>query len=139
MAIAGYTAVVPRLMSGFNLNMEDCVSIGNYLESIDFYKHCKSMASLGKNEEKDNEAIGETKKVGRKPIGDDLENDNTEISISQGNNVSDIKEFVNKSKCLKCGELIESGEFLCDDCLEEEYEIRLQEVMYSEKQYNLQE
>lgn len=135
MAIAGYTAVIPRLMSGFNLNMEDCVSIGNYLESIDFYKHCKSMASLGKEDEK----IGETKKVGRKPVGNDLENDNTEISISQGNNVSDIKEFSGISHCLKCGEPVENGEFLCDDCLEEEYEIRLQEVMSFIKQDNIQE
>lgn len=126
MAIAGFTPVIPRLMSSFNLNMEDCTSVNNYLESIDFYKHCKPMTVVGK-EQADN--LGETKKVGRRPIGDDLENDNTEISISQGNNVSDIKEFVNDTCCLRCGNEVEHGEFLCDDCLEEEYESRLKETL----------
>lgn len=126
MAIAGFTPVIPRLMSSFNLSVEDCVSINTYLDSIDFYKNCKPMTVVGK-EQVDN--LGETKQVGRKPIGDDIENDNTEISVSQGNNVSDIKEFSNDSCCIKCGNEIEHGEFLCDDCLEEEYEIRLKEVM----------
>ena len=126
MAIAGFTAVIPRLMSSFNLSVEDCVSVNNYLESINFYDGCKPMTVVGK--EKTDQMI-ETKKVGRKPVGNDLENDNTEISISQGNNVSDIKEFAAQNRCLKCGVEIENEEFLCDDCLEEEYEIRLEQNM----------
>ena len=126
MAVAGFTPILPRLMSSFNLNMEDCVSVSNYLDSIDFYKNCKPMTVVGKEHI---DELGQTKQVGRKPVGDDLENDNTEISIAQGNNVSDTKEFENITHCLRCGNEIESGEFLCDDCLEEEYEIRLQEVM----------
>ena len=128
MAIAGFTSVLPRLMSSFNLNMEDCVSIGNYLSSIDFYKNCKPMTVIGKEQ---TDELGVTKQVGRKPKGNDLENDNTEISISQGNNVSDIKEFKENIFCLKCGNEIENGEFLCDDCLEEEYEFRIKELMGS--------
>ena len=79
--------------------------------------------------------------VGRPKLDDsDIENDNTGTSNDMGNNVSDIKEFNarNKSKfspthsnthCAKCGkELSDDEEYVCDECLEEIYDERLQDL-----------
>lgn len=125
MAIAGFTSVLPRLLSMFNQSMEDSVSINNYIESIGFYDGCKPMTLLTKEKSED---LGNTPQVGRKPVGDNVENDNTEISISQGNNVSDIKEFTSDTICKRCGKELDYDGFLCDECLEEEYEQRLEEL-----------
>ena len=49
----------------------------------------KEQAKLTK---KQTEEITKSTTIGRPPVGDDIENDNTAISIDQGNNVSDIKD-----------------------------------------------
>ena len=33
------------------------------------------------------------------------------------------------NRCIKCGTEIEEYEFLCDDCLEEEYDYRIEQQM----------
>ena len=75
---------------------------------------------------------GLSKKVGRPTVGDNVENDNTATSLEQGNIVSDIKKFNNKT-CVKCVNDTD-GEILCDECLETLYQERLYELINPEKE-----
>lgn len=127
LVIGGYTGLLPRLLSMEDQTVADYVSTVNYMESLDIYKKFTPMSLITKeNGTDDKTQEGVTKKVGRKSVGDDVENDNTATSLDQGNNVSDIKTFA-QNRCIKCGVEIEGNEYLCDDCLEEEYSIRLSE------------
>jgi predicted nucleic acid-binding Zn ribbon protein len=131
--LSGYTGLLPRLLSIEDMTVEDFVSTNNYINAIEGLKNCIPMSKLGPEEV--NVTSENTRSIannrGRKPVGDNLENDNTATSLDIGNNVSDIKEFsLSEHKCVCCGSEIEEGEYLCDDCLENEYEQRL------EKTYN---
>ena len=117
------------------MTVEDFVSTNNYINAIDGLKYCIPMSKLGPEEEKivnnSSKERSITNNRGRKPVGDNLENDNTATSLDIGNNVSDIKEFsISELKCAKCGVEIEEGEYLCDDCLEMEYEQRLEKIFF---------
>lgn len=110
LVISGYTSLLPRLLSVFNQTVEDSVSVMDYLESLDIYDKIMPMSSitqersqkiqadLTKQQAKQQiksqtvEESTETTTMGRPPVGDDIENDNTATSIDQGNNVSDIKD-----------------------------------------------
>ena len=136
LVLSGYTGLLPRLLSIEDMTVEDFVSTNNYINAIDGLKYCIPMSKLGPEEEKivsnSSKERSITNKRGRKPVGDNLENDNTATSLDIGNNVSDTKEFsIFEHRCGICGEEIEEGEYLCDDCLENEYEQRL-ERMYSD-------
>ena len=131
--LSGYTGLLPRLLSIEDMTIEDFVSTNNYINAIDGLKHCIPMSKLGPQEENsisnNSSERSITNNRGRKPVGDNLENDNTATSLDVGNNVSDIKEFsVSEHTCSICGTEIEEGEYLCDDCLEMEYEQRLERV-----------
>lgn len=123
--LSGVSSVLPRILSSFDQSIDDCDSINSYLKSINLYDKFVPFTTLSNNETtKDMEEEVTTKKVGRKSLGDEVENDNTAISIEQGNNVSDIKEF--STKCHKCGKLLtEDEDILCDECLANICESRL--------------
>ena len=124
----GYTGLLPRLLSIEDQTIEDYVSTSNYLESVNIYDKFMPMSKITQESKNDDENQAPQKR-GRKPVGDNVENDNTAISLDQGNNVSDIKEFNSTNYCIKCGTEIEENEFLCDDCLEEEYDYRIEQHM----------
>lgn len=124
----GYTGLLPRLLSIEDQTIEDYVSTSNYLESVNIYDKFMPMSKITQESKNDDENQAPQKR-GRKPVGDNVENDNTAISLDQGNNVSDIKEFNSMNRCIKCGTEIEENEFLCDDCLEEEYDYRIEQQM----------
>lgn len=124
----GYTGLLPRLLSIEDQTIEDYVSTSNYLESVNIYDKFMPMSKITQESKNDDENQAPQKR-GRKPVGDNVENDNTAISLDQGNNVSDIKEFNSMNCCIKCGTEIEENEFLCDDCLEEEYDYRIEQQM----------
>lgn len=131
LVISGYTSLLPRLLSIEDQTLEDYISVSNYMNSLNIYDNIKPISVLSKNVTSEDN-IGETKTRGRKSVGDNVENDNTATSLEQGNNVSDIKEFsLNSHKCVKCGVDIEDGEYLCDDCLEIEYDTRI--LLYENK------
>lgn len=125
--ITGIPSVLPRLLSSINQTIDDCDSINSYLTSINLYDRFKPFTSLTaeQKEELDN---GLDKKKGRPPVGNDIENDNTATSLDIGNNVSDIKKF-NKHVCVKCGQTILEEQIICDECLQELYEERLEELI----------
>ena len=132
--LSGYTGLLPRLLSIEDMTVEDFVSTNNYINAIDGLKNCVPMSKLGPVEETKSNSTNNERSIsnnrGRKPIGDNLENDNTATSLDMGNNVSDIKEFsANSHKCLSCGVEIEDDDYLCDDCLEILYEQRLETSM----------
>ena len=124
----GYTGLLPRLLSIEDQTIEDYVSTSNYLESVNIYDKFMPMSKITQESKNDDENQAPQKR-GRKPVGDNVENDNTAISLDQGNNVSDIKKFNSMNRCIKCGTEIEENEFLCDDCLEEEYDYRIEQQM----------
>ena len=130
--LSGYTGLLPRLLSIEDMTIEDFVSTNNYINAIEGLKNCIPMSKLGPEEVQatnSNDQRSITNNRGRKPVGDNLENDNTATSLDIGNNVSDIKEFsTSENKCICCGTEIEYGEYLCDDCLEMEYEQRLEKT-----------
>lgn len=123
--LSGYTGLLPRLLSIEDMTVEDFVSVNNYISSINGLKNCIPMSKLGDENESE---IATSNDRGRPSVGDDVENDNTATSLDIGNNVSDIKEFSKREyNCLICGEEVEADEYLCDDCLEREYEQRLED------------
>ena len=130
--LSGDTGLLPRLLSIEDMTIEDFVSTNNYINAIEGLKNCIPMSKLGPEEVQEtntNDQRSITNNRGRKPVGDNLENDNTATSLDIGNNVSDIKEFsTSENKCICCGTEIEYGEYLCDDCLEMEYEQRLEKT-----------
>ena len=142
--LSGYTGLLPRLLSIEDMTVEDFVSTNNYINAIDGLKNCVPMSKLGPVEETKSNSTNNERSIsnnrGRKPIGDNLENDNTATSLDMGNNVSDIKEFsANSHKCLSCGIEIEDDEYLCDDCLETLYEQRLESIQKIKENQNSNE
>lgn len=129
--ISGVPSVFPRILSAANQTISDADAVTNYMDSLGFYDNkFRPFSTLNKdigNEEMD---TGEEKKRGRKPVGDDLENDNTANSLDLGTNVSDIKDFTTIDVCQICGQPITTEEsFICDECLESLYMARLQETL----------
>ena len=108
LVMTGYTSLLPRLLSVFNQSVEDSDSVMSYLDSLGIYdkfmpmtvisnKHNQDITTKAEKEQakltkKQTEEITKSTTIGRPPVGDDIENDNTAISIDQGNNVSDIKD-----------------------------------------------
>jgi len=116
LVMTGYTSLLPRLLSVFNQSVEDSDSVMNYLDSLGVYEkfmpmtvvtqqHNQKITTEAENErakisqktstqltKEQTEEITKTTTIGRPPVGDNIENDNTAISIDQGNNVSDIKD-----------------------------------------------
>ena len=129
--ISGVPSVFPRILSAANQTVSDADAITNYLDSLDFYdSKFRPFSTLNKETEVDpNFDNGEEKKRGRKPVGDDLDNDNTANSLDLGTNVSDIKDF-SAHICSKCGQPITEDEnFICDSCLDELYQERLDNLL----------
>lgn len=122
--LSGVPSMLPRILSSVDQSIDDCHAINSYLASIDIYKTFKPFTALREEQNSTDDKSLIKEKTGRKPLGDDVENDNTAISIDQGNNVSDIKEF--SAKCQKCGEVLSrEEEILCDECLSQMINQRL--------------
>lgn len=87
----GYSSLIPRLLSAYNISINDYSSIEKYLKILGI--EIKSQQEKQKEEEdKKNDKTVSNGKVGRDEISEDnIENDNTAISRDAGNNVSDIK------------------------------------------------
>ena len=125
--VTGLPSVLPRLLSSINQTIDDCDSINSYLDAIGLYDKFKPFTAITKERSKDLED-GLDKKIGRPTVGNDIENDNTATSLDIGNNVSDIKKFQG-NKCAKCGKEILEEQVVCDECLQELYETRLEELI----------
>lgn len=124
---SGMRGLVPKLLSANGQTVEDYVASQDYIDALGV--QIEKISDIVDVNEKRSETIT-SKKVGRPKLGDDeIENENTGTSADAGNNVSDIKEFASDTHtCPVCGAEIEEGEYLCDDCLQEMYETRLEEV-----------
>lgn len=122
--LSGVPSMLPRILSSVDQSIDDCNAINSYLASINIYKNFKPFTALREEQNSTDDKSLIKEKTGRKPLGDDVENDNTAISIDQGNNVSDIKAF--SAKCQKCGAVLsEEEEILCDECLSQMIDKRL--------------
>lgn len=85
----GYSSLIPRLLSAYNISLNDYSSIEKYLKFLGI--EIKSQQDKQKEEDQNDKTISNGEK-GRNPIADeDIENDNTAISKDMGNNVSEIK------------------------------------------------
>ena len=81
LVLQGATGLIPKLLSGFNMTLEDYKSSNDFIDSLGI------TFEVDPNYEEKNP-------VGRPTLGDtDVENDSTGTSKDMGNNVSDIKEF----------------------------------------------
>lgn len=128
--ISGMPSALPRILSAANQSVSDADSIVNYLDSLNIYDKIRPFSTLNKEIVTNGSFdTGEESKRGRKPIGDDIENDNTGNSLDLGTNVSDIKDF-SANICHICGQTITDDEtFVCDHCLENLYQNRLNEIL----------
>ena len=129
--LGGITSVLPKILSANDMTLEDCISTNNYIEALGI-----KIKSDDKAEKE--EPIGESNgEVGRNPLNEaNIENDNTAISKDAGNNVSELKEYKTQillsleepRKCVICNEeLSENESYICDLCLEQQYEERIGE------------
>ena len=86
LVLQGATGLIPKLLSGFNMTLEDYKSSNDFIDSLGI------TFEVDPNYEEKNP-------VGRPTLGDtDVENDSTGTSKDMGNNVSDIKEFEYKQE-----------------------------------------
>ena len=103
-------------------------SLGVYNEFSTLTQSSKEKASSSdEDKEEARENVGGVKqKVGRPEKDDDeVDNDNTAASKDAGTNTSEgrafaarIEEAVRDGKCVCCGEDIDDGELLCENCKE---------------------
>lgn len=132
MLLGGVTVMLPKVLSSQGLTLEDANSVENYISVLGI------KADFGASSSNTNKI--HTGKVGRPPLEDNaIENDSTATSADMGNNVSDIKDFSEneypeeeikmKKICSVCGaEIDEDDEGICDDCLEELYDRRIEKI-----------
>lgn len=126
---AGMRGMIPKLLSANGLTVEDYIAGQEYVDALGV--DLEKVSNIVDVNEKKSTSVTE-KKVGRPKLADDdIVNDNTGTSVDAGNNISEIKEFSVSAPytCLICGEEIEEDEVLCDDCLQEMYETRLEQIM----------
>lgn len=118
MVMGGAKHFTPRLLSYFNMTLEDCKGQEIYLDTLDIDLIPDRLEDAAAN------AV-EKNPVGRPRIPEDeIENDNTDTSIQAGNNISDLKEF--SKVCCSCGTSLDYEEnFLCTECFEKEAESRI--------------
>ena len=143
LVLSGSKGFIPKLISAYNMSIEDYRCADLYVTALDINILRDEEIDINGNITKTTSTTNVVNKnpVGRPKLDDsDIENDNTGTSNDMGNNVSDIKEFNarNKSKfspthsnthCAKCGkELSDDEEYVCDECLEEIYDERLQDL-----------
>ena len=143
--LSGVVGMLPKVLSVHNMTIEDYRATVDYIKNYDIDI---SINSKGKTSENSQQLPTKTgNPVGRPVIDDnDVENDATASSKDSGGNVSDIKDFeqnvdlnpnenidminmdTEKSRvCLICGNVLsEEEKMICDECLEEEYDNRLQ-------------
>ena len=130
--ISGVPSMLPRILSARNQSISDFNSTVNYMDSLGLYEgQIRPFSTVNRDDDNNEFDDGAEKKRGRPTVGDDIENDNTANSLDLGTNVSDIKDFSTKEKvCVKCGGNIDSEDaILCDECLEEMYQNRIDELM----------
>ena len=116
--ISGLQGMLPRILSVYNTTLEDYQTCCDYMDVLGIV--------VNNNDKLEK---GNSKVVGRPETDEnDIENDNTAISKETGSNVSDNKEF-SSDTCIKCGEELEDDEeLICDDCLEEYYSQRIEDL-----------
>lgn len=130
--ISGVPSMLPRILSARNQSISDFNSTVNYMDSLGLYDgQIRPFSTVNRNDDNSEFDDEVEKKRGRPSVGDDIENDNTANSLDLGTNVSDIKDFsTNEKICIKCGGSIEGEDaILCDQCLEEMYQNRIDELM----------
>lgn len=126
MVASGATFLLPDLASAFDKNMNQLKAISSYVDAREIYKDFKTLgwASNIQNQTPEDALAGD-KTVGRKTIDDnDIENDSTAQSKETGANISELKTDYAQSRigeniCIMCGEHVEDGQIVCEDCREE--------------------
>ena len=118
--VSGLEGFIPKLLSANGMTVDDYQQAKAYLKALDI--------KVEKVLDQENLIANP---VGRPKLNDDeITNDNTGNSSNAGTNVSDIKEFsYNIKKCQICGkELNEDEDVICNECLEEMYESRINDM-----------
>ena len=132
---SGATFMLPRVASAFDMSVRDVAAVNKYVKSLGVYNEFSTLTQSSqekasssdedKEEAKEN-VEGVKQKVGR-PEKDDneVDNDNTAASKDAGTNTSEgrafatrIEEAVREGKCVCCGEEVDDGELLCENCKE---------------------
>lgn len=118
--VSGLEGFIPKLLSANGMTVDDYQQAKAYLKALDI--------KVEKVLDQENLIANP---VGRPKLNDDeITNDNTGNSSNAGTNVSDIKEFsYNIKKCQICEkELNEDEDVICNECLEEMYESRINDM-----------
>lgn len=126
MLLGGMKVMLPKVLSAEGYTLEDGCAIQDYLSILGIQTEFGAAANK----------TAAIKKVGRPALDEnEIENDSTGISVDQGNNVSDIKNFEHQYVCRICGaEIDEDDNGICDDCLEEEYDKRLEAIIKKQRE-----
>ena len=152
LVLSGSKGFIPKLISAFNMTLEDYRCADLYVDQFNIKILKDEEININDNKTSSDKIEVNKNPVGRPKLDDsEIENDNTGTSNDLGNNVSDIKEFSLKinnkntnqnfngkqvfspthsnTHCARCGaELSDDEEYICDECLEEIYDERLQDL-----------
>lgn len=95
--ISGGVFVLPKLASAYDMNLRDIRAVEGYIESLDIYKHLKTITQEEQEKMQKAQLNADLKKqstgLGRDEIDDDeIDNENTEASKDSGLNESDARE-----------------------------------------------
>ena len=154
LVISGVEGLFPKLLSSLGYSVEDYVSSVSYIKALGIKiektwelekmkeqtdLNIKSGTAIAKtnseitpSEESTTTETGEEKQVGRPKVADEDLSDSGEQARNQGDDISEIKNMsvstYQSNFCAKCGkELEEDEDIICNECLEELYENRLEE------------
>lgn len=119
LVLSGASGLLPRLLSGYGMTLEDYNGSTLYMKTL--------KVKLESEEKVNSNSASAENPIGRPRLEEDaIINDNTGTSSDMGNNVSDIKEFTKVNICCVCKkELEDETNFICDSCLEQKYNERL--------------
>ena len=154
LVISGVEGLFPKLLSSLGYSVEDYVSSVSYIKTLGIKIEktwelekmkeqtdlniksgtaiAKTNSEITSSEESTTTETGEEKQVGRPKVADEDLSDSGEQARNQGDDISEIKNMsvsnYQSNFCAKCGkELEESEDIICDECLEEMFENRLEE------------
>ena len=123
---AGATWLLPKVASAYDMTLRDVQALSMYVKTSDVYATMETLTQETQQraaEEREKQTVEDTgtKQVGRPRVElSEIDNDNTDASVSQGTNTADMRDYTLKGKCICCGKDIDGeDEYFCEECREQ--------------------
>lgn len=125
---SGATFLLPKIASAYDMSVRDVQGTSKYIKATEAYGNFETLtqetqAKLNQKKTKSQnaEVAATTNKVGRPRVSlGEIDNDNTEASVSQGTNTSDMRDYIARGQCICCGKPIDGYDaYFCEECREQ--------------------